>query len=59
MPRIRVHEVLGVLLRWPNERDWLWIHQGREQSRRMTDEWAHGRGWAEVGDQGATSDDRI
>jgi hypothetical protein len=48
MPRIRVHDLLGVLLRWPNEPDWLWICNGREQSQRMVDRWAHGPGWREV-----------
>jgi hypothetical protein len=48
LPRIRVHDLLGVLLRWPNESDWLWVCNGREQSQRMLDRWAHGPGWREV-----------
>ncbi len=48
MPRIRVHDVLGVLLRWPADDGWLWICHGREQSQRMTERWAHGPGWREL-----------
>lgn len=48
MPRIRVHEQLGVLLRWAGEDHWLWVYRGREQSQRMTEQWAGGPGWREV-----------
>jgi hypothetical protein len=48
IPRIRVHDQLGVLLRFPGEGDWLWVCRGREQSQRMSDRWSQGPGWREV-----------